>query len=280
MPTTRCKSNGKTDNNNDDEADNMSKDTDIVKELKKINKKLDKLDSLDQRLIGIEQTVQGLVKSQEFLSAQYDLQHNRIEEIKIKVKQLESTNNNLMYRNEKLEKELENNKDAVYDLQQYGRREMLELNGIPSQENERTDNIILDIAKSCKVQLSLHDIEISHRLSARPNATIIVKFNNRRIRNEFFLKMKKNDIMSCDIVGFGDAKNKIYVNDSLCQHYRALFKKCKDTFRPAFKHIWTRNGSIFIRQHDRSQVFKIKSESDIMKMLNNNVTDGNVEVES
>jgi len=234
----------------------------IYDELKKINKKLEKLDALDQRIIAIEGTVQGLFNSQEFLSAQYDTHHKDTEEIKIEVKRLKEKNLSLIHLNTKLENDLEKNKAAVYDLQQYGRREMLEMNGIPSKPNEDTDSIVLDIAKSVELELSLYDIEISHRLSKKPNATIIVKFNNRRFRNEFYSRVRHAEV-KCSDIGFEGLDDRIYVNDSLCDHYRRLLQKCKETFRPAFKYVWTRNGSVFIRQHDRSKVFKINSENDI-----------------
>jgi len=48
----------------------------IYDELKKINKKLEKLDALDQRIIAIEGTVQGLVHRNFYL-------HNMIHIIKI-----------------------------------------------------------------------------------------------------------------------------------------------------------------------------------------------------
>ena len=76
--------------------------------------------------------------------------------------------------------------------EQYGRRENLRIYGIPENENENTNNIIIDLAEKLKVPISYHDISTSHRLGPKRHAprdgnrprprAIIVKFVRRDVK--------------------------------------------------------------------------------------------------
>ena len=92
-------------------------------------------------------------------------------------------------------------------LEQYGRRENLELHGIPVKENENTDEIDKEVAKSLDVNLEDYVISPSHRLfdykprnEREPEQAndkrnqyppIIVRFSNRDKRNELYSKRWK-----------------------------------------------------------------------------------------
>ena len=88
-------------------------------------------------------------------------------------------------------------------LEQYGRRENLELHGIPPSQNENTNEIVKRMASLLNVKIDNSQISISNRLqvpvskrqesSAHP--LIIVRFSIRDKRNELFVKrrMLKNN---------------------------------------------------------------------------------------
>ena len=69
---------------------------------------------------------------------------------------------------------------ALNDLEQYGRRNMVDIGGIPRKKDEDTDDIVFKIAKKLDMTVKKDDIEISHRTSANKDAPIIVKFISRR----------------------------------------------------------------------------------------------------
>ena len=66
------------------------------------------------------------------------------------------------------------------NLEQYSRKFNLEIHGIPEQESENAERIVLDLAKCLHVNLEPEDIDIAHRmtkgnLQPRP---IVVRFAN------------------------------------------------------------------------------------------------------
>ena len=71
------------------------------------------------------------------------------------------------------------------NLEMYGRRQNLELEGIPYQPSENINNIIMDLTKSVGIELKNSDISIAHRLpqkihrnktTTRKPPTVIVCF--------------------------------------------------------------------------------------------------------
>ena len=85
-------------------------------------------------------------------------------------------------------------------LEQYGRRENLELHGIPVTQNENSNQIVRKVASLLDVTLDESQISTSHRLKMPQNPDlemhahknsyppIIVRFSNRDKRNELFAK--------------------------------------------------------------------------------------------
>ena len=83
----------------------------------------------------------------------------------------------------KYEDKLKLNQNQINNLEQYGRRQMINIFRVPRSDNEDTDEIVLDIAGKLGFDLYHEDIEVSHRTSSKNNAPIIVKFSSRRIRD-------------------------------------------------------------------------------------------------
>ena len=102
------------------------------------------------------------------------------------------------------------------------------------------------------------DISISHRIPSRKQFTdegnpippaIIVKFVKRQTRENLY-RARKN-LMSVSTVDLGySVANKIYVNESLTEKNKELFRlclKCKNDL--SYKFLWTNAGRIFLRKN-------------------------------
>ena len=57
--------------------------------------------------------------------------------------------------------------DKIDALEQYGRRQNLEIVGIPEKANEDTNKIVIEVAKLLKVDIAVEHIFTSHRLPAK-----------------------------------------------------------------------------------------------------------------
>eukprot|EP00794_Sanderia_malayensis_P015521 gene15521-biopygen11980 len=101
----------------------------------------------------------------------------------------------------KNEEELRRANQTIDDLEQYGRKTMLEISGFPRQEKESAIGLVLKLAEHLDVDLNETGIEACHRISPKADAAIIVEFSSRRKRDEFFRAKKK--MKNVTIVDFG-----------------------------------------------------------------------------
>ena len=200
-------------------------------------------------------------ESQQFISNEYEKQKN--------------INNNIINSNTALKKENEILKSQISEnildlknesiqrnsLEQYGRRIMLEIKGIPRTDTENCNVIVENLSRALKVnQNVLYDIDVVHRLSNKANSGIIVKFNNRKSRDIFF-NAKKNlkDINLLDL-GYTET-GKIFINESLTPYNKYLFKEVRQRCHSMnYKYFWTRNGTIFVKKDDNNMAKKIIHE--------------------
>ena len=219
--------------------------------------------------------IQSIKENQEFISNQYDdirteltkiKQH--IEEKDKKINQLEQ---NINWLNEELLKEIEKN-DA---LNQYGRRENLELHGIPVQKNENTDEIVISMMKHINIDLKASDISISHRLHSKFNQKertsedkshppIIVKFVRRQIRNQIYNKRTHlRKVQNFGVAGMTD----LFINENLTPKIKQLFGKANHLRKErGYKFIWTNNGMIYVRKNEKAQSLQITNEENLQKI--------------
>ena len=231
-----------------------------------------------QKLGVLNTDVQGIIKSQEFINKEFNDQKDKHNKLDKRVEKLEKTilQHKTDIKNlEKLVSDLQTTsnaaKSAVNDLEQYGRREMVDICGIPRSADEDTDKIVLDIAAKINVEMVKTDIAISHRTKPTPDSPIIVKFVSRRVCDDFFQKRTqlKNKTIAC--IGY-NGNNKIYVNESLTSYNGELLKKARKSLKAdnKFKHVWTKHGSVFARKSDNSEKKLIRSVKDITNLLGNN----------
>ena len=100
-----------------------------------------------------------------------------------------------------IESSLESVTRANNDLEQYTRRECVEIRGIPVAANpseEQTNNIVKDVGKLLGVDITENDISVSHQMPQSkkhkgkpgPPATI-VKFTRHNVKDNFYRARKQ-----------------------------------------------------------------------------------------
>ena len=169
-----------------------------------------------------------------------------------------------------IDKRISDIEKELYRQQQYSRRDCIEITGIP--ENIADGNALeaksIEILKSIDVPLRHKDISACHRL---PKGKVIIKFINRKDAVECLKVRKKMKTTDKKIFGF-DASNAIYINESLCPTYKALFYKCNLLYKDKkIKNCWTYNGTIKVRLHD-DKVYNILHQIDLENLCRNKLT--------
>ena len=174
--------------------------------------------------------------------------------------------------------------EQLDNLEQYGRRENLEIHSVPTMRNENTNQIVKTVAKALNVHVTDEHISTSHRLpvtSATPKlnssqhqnrqdftkvpAPIIVRFSNRDKRNERFHNKKKLRYNPTCYLAFGNAKPQI--RENLTSYRKMLYNEARLAKRDLnFRFLWTSQGNICLWQDSDSRIININSLSDLTKL--------------
>ena len=71
-------------------------------------------------------------------------------------------------------------------LEQYTRKNSLEIHGIPEEAYETTEEVVLKLANALNVPVNPQDIEISHKLGRKGAKPIIVKFVSHKVKTNLY----------------------------------------------------------------------------------------------
>ena len=241
-----------------------------------MNKRIDKL--ADQ-VATLTTDVAGVVKSQSHISIAFEdqekklLKHDKNIENLIKNDDLQKREiEQLTKKIKSLEESITKSNTALNDLEQYGRRDMLDLRGIPRMKGENTDDIVIKIASAMELTLTYNHIDVSHRTSNQPEAPIIVKFNSRRTKNMFWSRRRKIFGKTTKDLGIANNGNRIFINESLTAKNGNFFKLCRKKLKNElnYKYVWTNNGIVLARKNDdaNSQKLSIRTITDLNNIRN------------
>ena len=151
-----------------------------------------------------------------------------------------------------LEHKLSQSEAHVNDLDQYNRRNNLEIQGIPSNvSDDALEDKVVDISRSLNINLSKHDIEDCHRLGKADPKNTTVQFVNRKFCYEALdnkLNLRKVDMTK---LGF-QAGAILYFNENLTHYNQGLAEVLF-----CFKRVW--DGSLtsmkWVKLTERDKVF-------------------------
>ena len=109
----------------------------------------------------------------------------------------------------------------LYDLQdhleQYTRKNSLEIHGIPEKAYETTEEEVLKLANALNLPVNPQDIEISHKLGRKGAKPIIVKFVSHKVKTNMSkarTKLKNvsfSSLFPASTAATGVASGKIYL---------------------------------------------------------------------
>lgn len=192
-----------------------------------------------------------------------DAQTSHFNELLERVKELEDENKRLVDENLNLQ-------ISIDEQEQYSRRNCLEIHGLPEFKGENTLSEVIKMGRVIGVELKPDAIDNCHRLGRRPKIGeppaargIIVKFVRNFDKNNFLRCRKVKTNLNARDLGF-TINTPIYVNENLTQFKRSLMsraRKMKSVYNLAY--VWSRNGNIYVRVRENSDVKPIKTEKDL-----------------
>lgn len=231
-----------------------------------------------------------LAESVKFISEKFDLITKRIDNLETKYTSVEKENKCLKAEVLRLSKCMDQHEEEINNMQQYSRRDCVEIAGLPQQMGENTNDLVIKVGALIGLSLSETDISVSHRLpqstgkesyssrlrprdgaaSSSLNAAnqfpkVIVKFTRREVKEAFYNGRKHLRDKTTQDIGMGrSSNNRIYISESLSPRNKELFAKSpKFKKENMFKYIWTHSGRIYLRKNKDSPAYTITKLQDL-----------------
>lgn len=161
----------------------------------------------------------------------------------------------------------------VDDLENYSRRNCLEIQGIPENRGEEVTEVVKEVGKALQFEITEDMLDACHRVgkpggrgSDRPRG-IIVKFVRRTDKETLMNKrrQRKRDFSTRHLGLATDTP--VYVNDSLSPTRRRLLAQARQIRKDkGYKYIWLRNGNILLRKEEGSPVVEVKTQADLSEL--------------
>ena len=187
-------------------------------------------------------------------------------------KENESLKNELIRAKGKIKEQKEETQSlwsSLDDLEQYTRKNSLEISGVPESCYTSKEEVVLNVAKALNVDITPNDIEISHKLRRRgATDTIIAKFVSHKAKSELCKRRTKlKGIKLADIYpNYASAINtsRLFINENLTKYRRHLLGRANGMKKDGLLlSAWTIDGKVFVKTSPDGTPVRIFCDTDL-----------------
>ena len=163
--------------------------------------------------------------------------------------------------------------ESLDELEQYSRKNSVEIHGIPEDIGISTDEVVCKVAAAVGFQIAPDNIEISHRLYRKKGAKpIIAKFLNHKDKAKLYkARIKLRNVTLSTLFpsysATGLAGQRIFINENLTR-YRSDMMKLAIEKRKDGKILstWSLDGRIFIKTSPSGRPRQMFSNEEIKEL--------------
>ena len=237
-------------------------------------------------LADLQKSVSNILKENAILRDDITQLKSSLQSKEREVSALKTSLGKVSKTNELLKTELERTKeklqnqveeaDNLYttldDLEQYTRKNSLEIHGIPDDCYSTTEEVVLKLASVLNVNVNSSDIEISHKIKQRGNnsSPIIVKFISHKVKTSLYKErvnlrnVKVSDMFPSYSNAVRAEETHIFLNENLTDYRRGLVSRASKMKRDGLlMSFWTIDGKIFLKTSPSGNPVRIFSEYDL-----------------
>ena len=158
------------------------------------------------------------------------------------------------------------------ELEQYTRKQSLEIRGIPAGAYTSTEEAVIKLASALEVPISEEDINISHTIKGKGAANILVKFQSHKAKSRLYkARTKLKNIRFADIfpnastaTRVAAGQGRIFINENLTSYRKDLLRKANDKRRDGLvTSVWSLDGKIFVKTSPEGNPVRIYEEEDL-----------------
>ena len=171
-----------------------------------------------------------------------------------------------------LKLELQETANQVNELEQYSRKQCVNVKGVPETQGENAAELVLQIASAAGVELSPSDVDVAHRVG-RPregrHRAIIARFATVTARQRVYDKRRelRNATAVTGSAVTTDALRQIYISDSLTKRNEETMYNARQMKKDGvIWAAWTDNGKMKIKM-ERNGATKIINSTEHLREL-------------
>ena len=162
----------------------------------------------------------------------------------------------------------------LYDLQdqleQYTRKNSLEIHGVPESAYSSTEEVVLKLAEALEVPVQPQDVEISHKLRNKGTKAIIVKFVSHKVKPQLYRKRAKlknvkiSDLFPSATSATRAEATRIFLNENLTSYRRKIVNRANQMRKDSLLlSVWTLDGKIFVKTSPDGSPIRINELEDL-----------------
>lgn len=205
--------------------------------------------------------------SLEFFSSKLDEANKTMEELKAQNKEIIRENEIYKQNNLKLTLKVNELEVKVRDLEQYSRRNNLEISGVPKTPGENEMDILRDVGRAIGVEVTAGSVVAVHRVPTYNRARIppiVAKFTTRDQRDAWIQGYRQKKTLMASDVNKGLPASRIYIGEHLTPANKLMLKQLKDTGKElSIKFIWCREGKFFARRAEGERSVRIADVNEL-----------------
>lgn len=213
------------------------------------------------------QTLMSFAVPWNLFSSKMDASKALMEEMKQEIKKVRGENKEMKHENTALKCSIVDLQLRVRNLEQYSRRNNIEISGVPGSQSENIELVLVDIARSINVVMSKEAVVVAHRVpsfSERRTPSIIVKFTTKREKDTWIEGFKTRRPLTADMINRKFGKEEVYVNEHLSPANKLLLKKTKEVAQTKnYAYVWNKDGKIFVRKEAGDKIRRINNEDEL-----------------
>lgn len=227
--------------------------------------------AINKEISSLKEEIESVRNSMDFINEKFEDMTRDHVIMKKDVDDIKSQNNALQNTVDLL-------KNRINAMEQNARSNNVEVQCVPENKNENINSIIMQIAKTVGCSLAeenlLHCTRVAKidKSSTRPRS-IIAHLSSSKLRDNLlaaaitFNKQNKNDKLNTGHIGIAGERKPIYLMEHLSPTNKSLHAAARTRSRElGYKHVWVRNGRIFMRKTDESAFILVKDKEFLDKL--------------
>lgn len=205
--------------------------------------------------------------------------NKRYDELKLLIIEKNAIIESITTENAALKKEVSDLSSRLDNLDQYSRRNNLEIQGVTEKHNENLLDIFQQIGVNIECPVSPSDVDVIHRVpffnkDKKGPRNIIVKLKSRLLKDNFLayskalVKKNRNSGTKQVNINIPNISPKLYINEHLTNKNKFLLSKAKLFCRERnIDYIWVQDCKILARKNSTSRIVHIQNEECLTKLI-------------